>query len=376
MLMMMLVVMLVMVLVVMMLMVMMLVAALARIVVVMMVLMLLMVMMMVLVIMIVVMLVAALALVVVVVLMVMLVVMMLMIMMVLVIMMLVAAFALFVIVVMMLVIVVGMSAGGADILDVEQAFGRLDGLQQLGGLELVPRGGDDAGLFVVAAQEGDALVQTVLGDVLGTAQHDGLGAFDLVKEEFAEVLGVHAALVHVRNGGAAGQLHIALFGNLVYDAADIGQLAHAGGLDQDAVGRVGFDQLDQGLVEVAHQRAADAAGIQLGDLNAGILHEAAVDADFAVFVFKQHDLFAFERAAEQLLDQRGLARAEEAGNDVDFRHGDVPPDICSAKEYRARHGRPILHYCAHCSTCRLRLLPYYVQKMGTICTNCLTNRAK
>ena len=113
-------------------------------------------------------------------------------------------------------------------------------------------------------------------------------------------------------------------GHVVHHAADVRELAHAGGLDQDAVGMVGIDQLAQGLGEVAHQRAADAAGVQLGDLYAGILHEAAVDADLAVLVLQQHDLLALEGAVQQLLDQRGLARAQEAGNNVDLGHGSHP----------------------------------------------------
>ena len=105
-----------------------------------------------------------------------------------------------------------------------------------------------------------------------------------------------------------------------HGAADVGELAHAGGLDDDAVGMIGVHQLVQCGLKVAHQRAADAAGIQFGNLDAGIAHEAAVHADLAVFVFQQNDLLVIERAAEQFFDQRGFARAQEAGYNVDFGH--------------------------------------------------------
>ena len=109
-------------------------------------------------------------------------------------------------------------------------------------------------------------------------------------------------------------------GHVVHHPTDIGKLAHARGLNDDAVGMIGVDQVTQGLGEIAHQRAADAAGIQLGDLDARILHEAAVNAHLAVFVLQQHYLFAFKGAFQQLLDQCRLAGAQKTGNDVYLCH--------------------------------------------------------
>ena len=73
-------------------------------------------------------------------------------------------------------------------------------------------------------------------------------------------------------------------------------------------------------VEVAHQRAADAAGGHLADLYAGLLQEAAVDADLAEFVFDQDQLLALKRLCQQLFDKRSLACAQKAGYDVNFCH--------------------------------------------------------
>ena len=80
----------------------------------------------------------------------------------------------------------------------------------------------------------------------------------------------------------------------------------------------------QSLVEVAHQRTADAAGGHLGDLDAGFLQEAAVNVDLAKFVFDQHQLFALVGLRQQLFDECGLTGTQEAGDDVDFCHGISP----------------------------------------------------
>ena len=81
------------------------------------------------------------------------------------------------------------------------------------------------------------------------------------------------------------------------------------------------DNLTERLAEVAHQRAADAAGVHLRHLNTGFLHEAAVDTDFAELVFNEDDFLAGKRLFKQLLNQRRFTRAEEAGKNINFRHG-------------------------------------------------------
>ena len=76
----------------------------------------------------------------------------------------------------------------------------------------------------------------------------------------------------------------------------------------------------QRLGKVADQRTADTAGIHLGDLDAGVLEEAAVNADFAEFVLDQDNLPALERTFQQFADQGRLAGAEESGNNINFCH--------------------------------------------------------
>ena len=141
---------------------------------------------------------------------------------------------------------------------------------------------------------------------------------DLVLEELAEVLEVHLGLERIHDRDKRVEHYVQM--RVLHGRNHVGQLAHAGRLDQDAVGRVLVDHVVQRLAEVAHQRAADAARVHFIYHNAGILEEAAVDADLAELVLDQHDLFTFQRIRQQALDQRGLARAEEARDNINFRH--------------------------------------------------------
>ena len=169
--------------------------------------------------------------------------------------------------------------------------------------------------------QGAALFHALGGQKLGAAENDSRSAFDLVDEELAEILEVHAALAGVHHGGAAADFNVGMaLARLFHRRQDLGQFAHAGGLDQDALWMIGVDQLVDGGLEVARQGAADAAGVELGHCDADVLQESAVHADFAVFIFQQHDLLIAETAGEQLLDQRCFAGAQEAGNDIDFNH--------------------------------------------------------
>ena len=81
---------------------------------------------------------------------------------------------------------------------------------------------------------------------------------------------------------------------------------------------VGLNDLFQRFAEVADQAAANAAGVQLVDLDASLTHEAAVDADLTEFVLDQDDLLALERFLDQLFDQRGFAGPQKAGENVDL----------------------------------------------------------
>ena len=199
-----------------------------------------------------------------------------------------------------------------------QIAAALHGLEQLHAGQVLPRGGDDARVRVEAAQDADHLFQTVRRALRRAGQQDRARVRHLILEELAEVLEVQLGLERVDDRDERVELDVQM--RVLHRRDDVGQLAHAGRLDQDAVGRVLVDHLVQRAAEVAHERAADAARVHLVDHDAAVLEEAAVDADLAELVFDQHDLFAFQGVRQQALDQRGLARAEEARNNIDFRH--------------------------------------------------------
>ena len=74
--------------------------------------------------------------------------------------------------------------------------------------DLIPRGGDDARLGVVLTQQRDDGLQLLLAHALRAAEQDGAGVFNLVEEEFAEVLDIHAALARIRDGHKAAHARL------------------------------------------------------------------------------------------------------------------------------------------------------------------------
>ena len=196
--------------------------------------------------------------------------------------------------------------------------------QQLRTGQLIPGSRHDAGILVVLAQQGNDLLQTVFLDKLGTGEQDSTRVLDLIEEELAEVLGVHLGLLGIDNRDKAVEDDRLVLCNALHGSDDVGQLADARGLDQDARRVVGLDDFLQCLAEVTDQRAADAARVHFGDLDTGILEEAAVNADLTELVLDQHDLFTLERFGQQAADQGRLARAQETGNNINLGHKKRP----------------------------------------------------
>ena len=237
------------------------------------------------------------------------VVMLIMVLMVVVVMAAGAALAVMVLVVVMVVRLIP-AVAVADLLQqlLRQGAAALHGGHDLVPGELLPGGGEDGGLGVLVPQQADSRVQLGLVHVLGAGEEDGGGVFHLVVEELAEVLHIDLGLGGVDHGDKAVELESGgLLLHPLHGGDDVGQLAHAGGLDDDAVGGVVGQYLLQGGAEVAHQGAADAAGVHLGDLHAGVLEKAAVDADLAELIFNEDDLLTVEGLVQQLFDESGLA---------------------------------------------------------------------
>ena len=198
--------------------------------------------------------------------------------------------------------------------------------EDLGTVQLIPIGGDDGGggiLFHHQRHGGSQLFVAAFG---GVAEDDAACILHLIAEEFTEVLHVHLAFARIHHGGIAVQLCV--FKICILDGLDdVGQLAHARGLDENAVGGILLHYLLQRLAEVAHQRAADAARVDLVDGNARIGKKSAVNADLAEFVFDQHQLFAGVGFFDELFDKGRFAGSQKAGEYIDFSHLVSLPDL-------------------------------------------------
>ena len=194
--------------------------------------------------------------------------------------------------------------------------------------QFVPIGGHNGGGGVLFLDQGNGCGNLLLVCAAGAAQDDAGCVADLVIIELAKVLHIHFDLVHIGHGHKAVQADRQGLAHTLNSAGHITQLANAGRLDQDAVRMISLHDLFQCLAEIAHQRAADTAGVQLVDLNASLTHKAAVNADLAEFVFDQHDLFTLERFLDELFDQGRFACTQKAGENINFSylfcHGNIP----------------------------------------------------
>jgi hypothetical protein len=155
-----------------------------------------------------------------------------------------------------------------------------------------------------------------LGDLLvlcglGMGENDGGSVGDLIVIELAKVLHIHLALINVCNGGEAVEGCAVLLGGLCR-ANNVGKLADARGLDNNSVGIILLENLYKCLGEITNKRAADTTRVHLGNLNACIGKEAAVNTDLAKLVLNKHNLLGSVCLFNQLLNQRGLTRTEEA----------------------------------------------------------------
>ena len=203
----------------------------------------------------------------------------------------------------------------------------LHGFQDLLSGDLLPGGSDNSGYRIVLAEKGNDLVQFFLAHALGPGQNDAVGVLDLIVIELTEVLLIHLALFRICHGGKAVQNDI-LHMKVLDGTDDIGQLAHARRLDQDAVRMVLVKYLLQRFAEIAYQRTADAALAHFGDLDTGFLHETSVDADLTEFVFDQHQLLARICFFDQFFDQRSLSGTKKTGENIDFSHLLKNPPHC------------------------------------------------
>ena len=152
------------------------------------------------------------------------------------------------------------------------------------------------------------------------AHNDSSCVVYLIKEEFAEVLNVHLALVRIAYGGEAVENNVLKLKTL-NRLDNVGELTDSRRLDKDTLGGVLVDYLVKCLTEVADETAADTARIHFVYGDSRILQEASVYTDVTELVLDKNYLLARVSLGEHLLDKSGLSCAEEAGKYVDLGHG-------------------------------------------------------
>ena len=172
----------------------------------------------------------------------------------------------------------------------------------------------DAGLGLDRQQLHFHRRQPLLIDKIAFVEQDHvavnhLGARHLaLQDRGAEVLGIHQGDDRIEAG------------EIAQVAAQEGhrhrqRIGQAGGLDHQVVDLLGpLQNAINGLQQLAVDRAADAAVAELHRVVPRGDDQVVVDADFAEFIH-QHGRLQALLVGEDVVEQRGLARAEETGED-------------------------------------------------------------
>ena len=200
-----------------------------------------------------------------------------------------------------------------------QALLALHGSNQLLAGQIIPGSSDQSSSFIMLSNQSNGGIQLGLRNRIGTGQDDGIGSFDLIIIELTEVLHVNLNLTCIRHSNGITQLHI-LAGDLFHRCDYIGQFANTGRFDDHSIGMILGDHLGQSLAKVTNQRAANAAGVHLRNVDAGILQKATVNADLTKFIFDQHQLLALIGFLNHLLNQSGFTCAQETGENINNCH--------------------------------------------------------
>ena len=150
-------------------------------------------------------------------------------------------------------------------------------------------------------QERNGTLQLLPIHTVSSGQDDRTGCFHLIVVELTEIAHVYLHLGGIHNCYRMAQGNI-LPGNLLHRANHIGQLAHAGRLNQNPIRSILSKHLLQSLAKIAYQAAANTAGVHLRDLNTGLLQKAAINADLAKLIFDQHQFLASVAFLYELFD--------------------------------------------------------------------------
>ena len=192
-------------------------------------------------------------------------------------------------------------------------------LHNLAARQLAPGSGDQRSMGIMLPEHGHCHIQLCLRNGIGTGQNDSRSGFHLIVVELTEVLHVDLYLAGIHHSHGVAQHHI-FTGDLFHRGNNIRQLANTGGLDHNTVRMIALDDLCQRLTEIAHQTAANAAGVHLGNVDACILQETAINSDLTEFILDEHQLLAAVGFLNHLFDQGGFAGSKEAGININNSH--------------------------------------------------------
>ena len=186
-------------------------------------------------------------------------------------------------------------------------------------VEVIPRSGNDGSGGVVLSDKLNSSLNLLCLGKIGMGEDDGGSVGDLIVVELAKVLHIHLTLINVGNRGEAIKLGVSGL-NRLNSLDNVGELTYSAGLDDNSVGMEFVKHLNKCLGKIAYKRAADTTGVHLGDLDAGILKETAVNTYLAELVLDEDKLFTAVCLFNKLLYKCGLAGSEEAGKNIYFRH--------------------------------------------------------
>ena len=193
-------------------------------------------------------------------------------------------------------------------------------------VKIIPRGSYYNCIGIMLTKKGYAFGYLLFPCSLGVRKNDGRCMLDLVIIEFAEILHIHLALINVGNGGKAIKNSAVLLCSFSR-TNNVRKLTNTRGLNNNSIRSVFLKHLYKRLRKVTYERATDATGIHLGNLNSSIGKESTVNTDLTKLVLNKNNLFTGIRLLNKLLDQRGLACTEEAGKYIYFSHLSSPQTI-------------------------------------------------
>ena len=175
-----------------------------------------------------------------------------------------------------------------------ESIGMLHSRQNLLAAYFCKRGSYDFRRSIQAANERNCFLKLLLAYLFGMAEHNAACILNLVVKEFAKILHIHFALCRIYNGCAGINFRTGKV-SANYRFGNVAKLANAGRFNYNPIGRKLLVHLFKCLGKIANERAANTAGIHLGNLNSGILHKSAVNANFTKLVFYKNKLLALIR---------------------------------------------------------------------------------